>query len=241
MNEKQETIQLDKYLVTRNKDTPRFHNRTELMNRFIKRCKGNLLDLGCGEGNHSQKMIKTFGKKFNYFCLDTSKVATELTKEKVGKNATIIHNSIFKIKTGEYNTIVLGEVLEHINEDQRFLNRINQLLTSNGDLVISVPYNKRLWTKHDENICHKRRYDKQELLQKLKKAGFQIKDYVIWGFPLTRLLYNKLQTECDLIAESNENAKKYDWLLPTTKIVFSLDNLFNWMENGVGIIVHAKK
>ena len=43
-----------------------------------------------------------------------------------------------------------------------------------GVILITVPAYQRLWSRHDEAAHHVRRYSREELVKKIKKAGFKI-------------------------------------------------------------------
>ena len=47
-------------------------------------------------------------------------------------------------------------------------------LKSGGHFLITVPAFQLLWSKHDENHHHKRRYTKREIVSLLNEAGFEV-------------------------------------------------------------------
>jgi 2-polyprenyl-3-methyl-5-hydroxy-6-metoxy-1,4-benzoquinol methylase len=53
---------------------------------------------------------------------------------------------------------VLHDVLEHIDSENAAIERIFELLTDDGILVISVPALDGLFGFHDEQLGHFRRY-----------------------------------------------------------------------------------
>src|SRR5262249_9057538 len=74
------------------------------------------------------------------------------------------------------DTIVCCNVLEHIEDDRATLTDMHDLLEPGGRLVLLVPALARLYGTLDEHLHHFRRYEKDELLQKLSEAGFAVED-----------------------------------------------------------------
>jgi SAM-dependent methyltransferase len=90
------------------------------------------------------------------------------------------HNSSFSdaaplIKTRqEPDSIIYVNVLEHIADDEGELNAIHQTLAKDGYVFLFVPALSWLYGAFDERVGHVRRYQKSELEEKLRLAGFQI-------------------------------------------------------------------
>ncbi len=74
----------------------------------------------------------------------------------------------------KFDVILALDVLEHIEEDQRSIEAIKNLLVKDGIVLITVPAFMFLWSSHDILNHHKRRYTLKELENKLKSAGFKI-------------------------------------------------------------------
>jgi len=74
------------------------------------------------------------------------------------------------------DTIVCCNVLEHIEDDRATLGDMHDLLEPGGRLVLLVPALARLYGTLDEHLHHFRRYEKEELLEKLSAAGFALED-----------------------------------------------------------------
>ncbi|MGZ8833804.1 MAG: glycosyltransferase [Thermoanaerobaculia bacterium] len=73
-----------------------------------------------------------------------------------------------------FDTITLINVLEHTSDDDAALRRANQLLVPGGRVIVFVPASKDLYGSLDRGIGHQRRYDRDELTQKLTQAGFEV-------------------------------------------------------------------
>jgi len=61
------------------------------------------------------------------------------------------------------DVIMLNDVLEHVQEDRRFLSEIVDSTTPGTRLLVTVPADMALWTSHDASHGHFRRYTRDEL------------------------------------------------------------------------------
>lgn len=86
-----------------------------------------------------------------------------------------------------FDCVIACEVMEHVEDDARFLSRIFQLVKPGGQLILSVPARKDLWSVDDEYVGHFRRYERSELITLLETHGFCSVRVVSYGFPFTRL------------------------------------------------------
>lgn len=75
---------------------------------------------------------------------------------------------------GEYKQTLLLDVLEHIEDDNGFLDLLHRKIHEGGLLLITVPAYMCLWSSEDDFANHYRRYTKRELKEKAEKAGFHV-------------------------------------------------------------------
>ncbi len=75
---------------------------------------------------------------------------------------------------GSQDWILLTDVLEHVEDDAAALTALGGLLAPGGRLLLTVPAFRFLWTRHDEEHGHFRRYTRPELRARLEAAGFHI-------------------------------------------------------------------
>jgi SAM-dependent methyltransferase len=89
-----------------------------------------------------------------------------------------------------YDFIGIYDILEHIEDDPRAIRNLYAALKPGGILNVTVPACKFLWSRFDE-LDHKRRYSRRELLTKLEMAGFKIKRvsfFMMLLFPVVYLV-----------------------------------------------------
>jgi SAM-dependent methyltransferase len=219
------------------------------MLKFFPKHPQRIIDIGCGDGFFLNILAK---KGYRADGIDASAEGIKLCRERIGNSAGHIECCfIEEFKPVEpYDLLLCGEVLEHIQNDQAFLEEINRLAIIQGVLILTVPLDMRLWSKADEDAGHFRRYTKPEIFTKLESAGFSISAYEVWGFPLTRYLTPYIRTQqTEMMSASKSNRsqwkkqffKKYKSLLKPLKFIFLIDNLFNFTGKGAGIVIKAIK
>jgi 2-polyprenyl-3-methyl-5-hydroxy-6-metoxy-1,4-benzoquinol methylase len=80
-----------------------------------------------------------------------------------------------KLKTLGVDTILCTNVLEHVEDDLQMLQAFHQVLKPvNGRLALLVPAHQFLYGTMDTLAGHYRRYNRQEVQNKLIKAGFRV-------------------------------------------------------------------
>jgi glycosyltransferase involved in cell wall biosynthesis len=75
-----------------------------------------------------------------------------------------------------FDTVTFINVLEHTSDDVAALRRAFEILQPGGRLVVFVPAGQDLFGTLDRAVGHQRRYERDELVEKLRQAGFEIDD-----------------------------------------------------------------
>lgn len=74
----------------------------------------------------------------------------------------------------EFNIVGAFDVLEHIEEHELVLKNLRNSLKPQGGVIFTVPQHPWLWSRVDDEACHKRRYRQKELSSLLQQFGFDI-------------------------------------------------------------------
>jgi SAM-dependent methyltransferase len=91
----------------------------------------------------------------------------------------------------EFDLIGAFDVLEHVEDDRTALTHIRRLLTPGGHLVLTVPACARLWSRFDSDSHHFRRYEPDQLRERLAAAGFVVERLSFFFaslYPVLRIL-----------------------------------------------------
>ncbi len=103
----------------------------------------------------------------------------------------------------EFDVICSFDVLEHVEEDEVVLRQMRRAVRTRGGLVITVPQHKFLWSGIDEYSLHKRRYSRRNIVDKVRRSGFdvvRVTSFVSLLLPLlllSRLRGRRRRATCD--------------------------------------------
>jgi SAM-dependent methyltransferase len=160
-------------------------HRIETMGRFnrwmssviLPYVAGDVLEIGCGIGNISQFLVVNSRTVVG---LDLSPEYIQYVNERL-RNWTNFRGYVADI-TGElpsdiagrrFDTIVMLNVLEHIQDEHLALRKIALLCRPEGRFVCLVPAHRWLYGSLDAYLGHYRRYDKEMLRAAVARVGFQ--------------------------------------------------------------------
>ena len=74
---------------------------------------------------------------------------------------------------GQFDTVVMLNVLEHVDDPAQTLHNVRAALEEGGRAIILVPQHPWLFGSLDEVLGHRERYTRQRFEQSLTEAGFQ--------------------------------------------------------------------
>jgi 2-polyprenyl-3-methyl-5-hydroxy-6-metoxy-1,4-benzoquinol methylase len=224
---------------------PRFQMRKRIFLKMLHGESGRLIDVGCGEGYLLREL-----SHLNFECagIDISADAIERAHEILQNTSVNVRvQDLWDLPADEpFDVITCGEVIEHIEDDRRFIQGLARILKPGGALVASVPIDMRLWDEIDAEGGHYRRYEVSEFQRLLQGTGFVIEQTVVWGWPLTRWLYRRIRLQQFKSAHRGQTQvqsrlRRIKPFLKVASQVFLIDNLFNATRRGVGVIVKARK
>jgi SAM-dependent methyltransferase len=75
---------------------------------------------------------------------------------------------------GEFDSIVMINVLEHLRDDAGVLTSLSENLAADGRLIVYVPALNSLYGEWDDWIGHFRRYSKDQLERTMRAAGLVV-------------------------------------------------------------------
>lgn len=129
-----------------------------------------ILDFGAGIGTLSLLLRDVYGIKADCLEIDENQA-----KEVRLRGFRCFTNIQDLDKT--YSFVFMSNVLEHIDDDVEILIQIREkILKPHGCLAIYVPAFQCLFSDADRRVGHFRRYAKGELENKIKVAGFTIRE-----------------------------------------------------------------
>jgi ubiquinone/menaquinone biosynthesis C-methylase UbiE len=200
------------------------------------------VDIGCGTVSNL-KILKSAG--FSVTGLDRSIYALTLHRKKF--KFPLINGDLTElpIRSKSVGLIVAMDILEHIEDDVAGIHELYRVLNDGGSLILTVPAFNFLWGIQDDVTGHKRRYSKKEILDKLKRGGFEILKSSYFNFFLfiPILIGRRLMHIFRLKVES-ENRINFPMLNSLLKAIFSIEpHVLRYFSFpfGVSILCIAKK
>jgi 2-polyprenyl-3-methyl-5-hydroxy-6-metoxy-1,4-benzoquinol methylase len=131
---------------------------------------GNVLEVGCGVGTFTA-LIAAAGHDVTAIDINPSYVATARSRLSAQSRVTVVEGDATRMSwAASFDTVVLLDVLEHIEDDVGFLRRLRACLKPGGRLVAKVPAGQWLYSPMDAAIGHFRRYSKKSLRRVLAAA-----------------------------------------------------------------------
>ena len=158
-----------------------YRHIVEILNKFC--LAKNVLDIGSGVGTLDFYLAS---KKHQVTAIEISQKAVAVAQQAqklfaLTKKIKFIRGDFFQLKTREqFPFVICSEVLEHLGDDRRAINKIYQLIKSEGLLLITVPSQNApliklgAIKKFDQISGHLRRYTLDNLRLLLEENQFKV-------------------------------------------------------------------
>ena len=151
---------------------------------FWRSVNKKVLDLGCGKGNYFSVYLAENSRR--YIAIDLSKNQIKILSKKIShlKNADAITMDLFSkdFNDKDFDLIYAYGVLHHFKDFDLLLNKLNDILSPNGEIVCLDPLETSfpIW-----------------LLRKIYRP-FQSDSN--WEWPFTRKKINKIQNKFNVLS-----------------------------------------
>lgn len=148
--------------------------RTGLLREFQPHLSGHVLEVGSGVGQLSELLGQVPAVERLTLVEPDAEFCKRLRLR--FPHRTVVQGTIEALSSEETADVIVSvNVLEHIAEDQRELGFYhNRLAARHGMLCLFVPARPEIYAPLDGDFGHHRRYRRQELAEKLGRAGFHI-------------------------------------------------------------------
>lgn len=146
-----------------------------------------IAEIGCGNGLLQRQVEEDLDTPVDGFDLNEFAL-----KQNISQCSRVccydIHHRREELRA-RYHIVLLCDVLEHIDDEDSFLQSVRFHLHPDGVLVVNVPAFMRLFSRYDEAAGHVRRYDLAMLSRVARRNGLKITKWTYWGLPLVPLLW----------------------------------------------------
>lgn len=143
---------------------------------YIKNIRDHsiVLDVGCGTGDMTRFLSGIF-KNIDFIGEEVHKETLQYAKQFQQKNLKYIlgNGKVIPLKDKSVDLVYSTSVIEHVNDDSRFVKEINRILKK-GSIFIVTTLNRDVVPFKDTNPDHKRHYTLKELKALLESGGFKV-------------------------------------------------------------------
>ncbi len=97
-----------------------------------------LLDVGCDRGDVTKEFVR---KAKDVYGLDSNAEAIAYGKKHYkGIRLSVAKGEKIPFKSNVFDTVVMGDVLEHVINEKKTIQEVHRVMKDNGTLVLSVPH-----------------------------------------------------------------------------------------------------
>jgi ubiquinone/menaquinone biosynthesis C-methylase UbiE len=157
--------------------------RRDILLRLIKQLAvpkdADVLEVGTGGGALIEDMVNDgFSSVVG---IDMSDLAVGAAR---GRGLTQVHQgdaTALEFDDDSFDVVIASDVLEHLVDERKALAEWSRVLRPGGQMLIFVPAFAFLWSQHDVENQHYRRYSRSMLESVLKQSGFGIDRIGYWN------------------------------------------------------------
>ena len=169
-----------------------------ILNNLKNKKDLRILEIGPGLGNNIS-LLTSIG---NVDILEEEEEFIKYINSTYKKSIKNIYKNLNEVKTC-YDLIVMLDVLEHIEDSYNFMNKVSGILNVDGTIILGVPAYQSLWSSHDEQLKHFRRYNWNTIYSDCRSYKV-VKKY---GLNYLLLPIRYIQIKINKITTTNESSK----------------------------------
>jgi len=216
-------------------------SRVECLIKEVKKYHNgkNILDIGCGDSYFDYRLMEEITDINKFYGIDI------YAKDEIKDGKYIIINDYKKLKNKKFDTILMFDVLEHIKDDADFLkNTVIPLLNDDGKIIMTVPAYQSLFSKHDEELKHYRRYNIKMIRNASNKSGLKIINYHYFYASLVFVrIITKLLNKDNKVNEWNKDDRNImtRFMRGVLNLDYSICKKMNKLSFGLSLFIVLEK
>jgi len=166
--------------------TPSYLVKRRVILEYLERSGSrSFLEVGCGCGDLLQVLEK---KGYTGIGIDLSEEAVTYANTHLRSNQVSARCCLPEQLDRTFDVVIASEVMEHQQDDIQFLETLKERLVEGGLLLLTVPAHMAAWGANDDFCGHVRRYERNELAEKLRLAGYDHVEIYSYGVPVYNLM-----------------------------------------------------
>ena len=156
-----------------------YRERRAILGRQLRRVPGTgrALDIGAAGGGNT-RVLQAHG--WQAVALEYSDSVADVAMGR-GISAIRADARYLPLSSASCGLVTAFDILEHIDEDYLAAAEIARVLRPGGTALIAVPCDMALWSAHDDEVGHVRRYDRSGLVSLIQKAGLTVEQVWSWN------------------------------------------------------------
>jgi SAM-dependent methyltransferase len=151
-----------------------------------------VVEVGCGWGTNLQALEKA---GYQSVGIDVSPRILKILDRPERQLIEADLNQPLPSRHKQYEGILLLDVIEHLDDDRAALQRVAELASPKGVVVVSVPALPELFSEYDRIQGHRRRYVPETLRTAFEGTNLEVKKIFWWGswmVPVLRRMRSKV-------------------------------------------------
>lgn len=168
-----------------------FKERRTMLRSAIRSLRpGTALDIGAAGGGNT-RVLQAAG--WHAVALEYGEQGAQVASE---RGLPVLRGDAhhLPVRDASVDLVVAFDVIEHLEDDAAATREIVRVLRPGGTALIAVPAGMDLWSAHDDEVGHVRRYDRHGLQQVLSEGGLVVDDLRSWNVllrPIVKLRRRK--------------------------------------------------
>lgn len=196
-----------------------------------------VLNVGAGQGSFS-RLLESRG--FDVVSTDVTKPALDVLRARLRGEVLFADMTRLPFQDGQFDAVVAGEVLEHIDDDRGALVEAARVLRPGGVIAVSVPAHPSWFGPSDEWAGHARRYTRRGLEDAIASASLELEHVRPWGFPVSALYHRHVFDK--RAARLAGDHGRYGIATRVLRAALLVDRLFVGVERGcLGYLASARR
>lgn len=219
-----------------------FAARRRILHRLVREVlpatpENTILDVGCGTGGNTAFFVD---RSYNCTGIDASADAIQLAKARYPDLHFVNGRAPHDVEPLAHETklFLLADMLEHVPDDFDMLWQLMAVAGPGAYFLLTVPAAPWLWSPHDENHGHYRRYDRrrlESLWQDLPATTLLVSHFNTRLYPAVKLVRALNRRRGRTKGEAGTDLK-----LPPALVNRFLTRVFQGEEKRLSNLLHRK-